>query len=154
MATPKAPAVLTPLVADGFELIARIEIKKAERDAKGAELKELDAQLAALNEQLIVLGAGRYCDAEDRTCLVVAGNPGTIAPDTFRLPHEGEEPARALAGEEFKNLFERHVSYTPRDGFNGRAEALLTPAKARDLIAFCLVPGELTGVRRAYVRWK
>ncbi|MEA3211317.1 MAG: hypothetical protein QOE70_4374 [Chthoniobacter sp.] len=154
MATKPAPATLTPLVAEGLALIARLDAKRLERDAKVAELLVIDAELTAVNDALIALGAGRYRDEEGHTALVVAAKEATLSPDTFELRNaDDEQLARVLAADKFKKLFDRHEYWSPKDGFGAIAGAILTPARARDLIALCLIPGQLAGGRRAYLRW-
>jgi hypothetical protein len=150
------PVTLTPLVSQGHALRAQLEEKKAERDAKIAELKAIDEQLAGIETQLIELGAGRYADSEARlAATVVAAIPQVMSPDTFRLRStDDEQAARGLAGEKFLTCFDRNVFFSPKQGFDSIARAILTPAKARDLIALCIVPGQLAGGRKAHVRWK
>jgi hypothetical protein len=149
------PTTLTPLVADGLRLIAEAEAITIERNAINEQLKAKDAELASINEQLIALGAGRYRDNEEHVAIVIGAVEPRLAPDTFTLRSADDEAiARALAGESFAKLFDRHVRFAPKDGFAGIAGAVLTPAKARDIIALTIVPGQLTGGRRAYVRWK
>jgi hypothetical protein len=144
----------SPLVAQGLQLIAEYEAIQAERDLIAERLKAKDAELQAVNDQLIALGAGRYRDEENHTALVVAAVEPTLGPDTFHLQRDALPQARELAGENFRKLFDREEIYSPRDGFAGIAGALLTPARARDLLALCIVPGRLGGGRRAHVRWR
>ncbi len=156
MATKPAEAVLTPLVAEGLRLIAEAEAIKIERDAIVATLKAKDEELAAVNEQLIALGAGRYRDADDHLATVVSGSDPKLSPDRYELPRDEAlfEKVEKLAGDHFPKLIETRKTFFCRDGFNGIAGALLTPARARDIIQLCLVPGVLSGGRRAHVRWK
>ena len=157
MASKSAPPTPSSLVADGLRLIAEAETITLERDAIALRLKQKDSELQAINEQLIALGRGRYCDpaAAERTCTVVAGVEPELAPDTFTLKSaEDELVARALAGDNFLTLFQRHVWYAPRDDFRGLVKGRLTPKKAEDLLQLCIVPGQLQGGRQPHVRWK
>lgn len=154
MSTKTKDAILTPLVAEGLRLIAEAEEIKKERDVIAARLKDKDAELAAINDQLIAMGAGRYRDEADHLALVIAAIEPQLAPDTFRLKPTDLDAARELSGDAFKKLFDRAEVFSPKSGFDAIAGAVLTPAKARDLIALTIVPGTLTGGRRAYVRWK
>lgn len=153
MAKP-APATLSPLVGEGLRLIAEAEVIAKERDAIADRLKAKDLELQAVNEKLIALGAGRYCDPENHVATVVAAVMATMGQDGFRLPNDGEERARALAGDDFLTLFQRIVRYEPREDFKGLVKGRLTPKRAEDMIALCIVPGQLGGGRRAYVRWR
>jgi hypothetical protein len=140
-----------------LRLIAEAEAITLERDAIALRLKQKDAELQAINEQLVALGRGRYCDpdAAQSICTVVAAIDPTLAPDRFELKSaEDEAAARALAGADFLTLFKRHVWYAPREDFRGLVKGRLTPKKAEDLIQLCIVPGQLQGGRKAYVRWK
>jgi hypothetical protein len=148
-------ASFTPLVAEGLRLIAEAEAITLERDAIAEKLKAKDAELQAVNEQLIALGAGRYRDAESHVATVVAAIEAKQQPDKYVLrSKEDEEKARDLAGEQFGKLFDRSVTFAPCEGFGAVAIKLLTPAKARDIIKLTLIPGVLAGGRRAHVRWK
>ncbi|HEX8312166.1 MAG TPA: hypothetical protein VF614_12660 [Chthoniobacteraceae bacterium] len=157
MASKSAPPVPSSLVAKGVLLIAEAEQITLERDAIALRLKQKDSELQAINEQLIALGRGRYCDpdATERTCTVVAGVDPELGPDTFRIKSaEDEARARALAGADFLTLFKRHVWYAPREDFRGLVKGRLTPKKQEELLQLCIVPGQLQGGRKAYVRWK
>jgi hypothetical protein len=149
----------SPLVAEGRALLAQLEAKNAERAAAvkpiDDALKTLNEQLAKVNEQLLTLGAGPYADpaGEQPPCRVLAGRAGAISPDTYELPPDGEAEARRLAGEHFKKLFIPETTYTPKNGLENLVELLLTPAKARDLLAFCIIPGKLKGHARPSVSW-
>lgn len=151
----------SPLVTEGLSLVAQIEAKELARKDKALELKPFDDELKALNEkleaikaELIALGAGLYGDELGQTVRVQAGVPAKMSPDTFLLPDGAEEQARKLCGDHFLKLFSRRVIHEPKNGFDGIADALLTPAKARDLVAICIVPGKLSGGRALSVRWK
>jgi hypothetical protein len=132
-----------------------------------AELYDLDAQIAALQEQrdavakkLIALGEGNYIDEQDRRATVIVPKGFYTSYDLYkndaykafleaRKLKKGsaalfkefrdmrETAARDLAGEEFKTLFDRMVAFAPTDGFEKIAPKLLTPAKARDIILLC-----------------
>jgi hypothetical protein len=155
MAAKAHESMLTPLVAQGRALLAEAEAIKLERDAIALRLKEKDAELTAINDQLIALGTGRYRDEENHTAVVVAAIEATLSADSFVLrSKEDEAAAREIADDKFLKLFDRHVTFAPKDGFAAIANALLTPAKARDIVALTIVPGQFTGGRRAYVRWK
>lgn len=159
MATKAPPATFTPLVAEGLRLRADAEMLRADRVALVADhdcrLKALDAEMAAIEAALIALGSGRYRDEAAHTCTVVAGLEPTMSDDRFELKDaEAEARARELAGDFWGKLFDRHVYWTPCDGFGAVAPKILTPAKARDIVALTLIPGQLGGGRRAYVRWK
>lgn len=154
MANKTVPPTLSPLVAEGLTLIAEAEAIAKERDAIAVRLKAKDAELQAVNEKLIALGAGRYCDTENHVATVVGAVPATMGADDFRLPKDGEALARELAGDNFLKLFQRKVSFSPRDDFRGLVLGRLTPKKAEELIALCIIPGQMQGGRRAYVRWR
>lgn len=132
-------ALLTPLVAAGLRL-------RAQRD-------ELLNQLAVVEAELIALGAGRYRDEENHTCLVIAATAESLGPDSYFLKSQDEDDARTLALDSFPKVFDRHIRYTPCEGFANVVPKLFTPAKARDLLALCFVPGKTTPGKRAYLRW-
>lgn len=146
-------------------LLARYLVLEEEEKALAARvdqaITELMAPLVAKRTELgaaklaiLRLGEGKYTAPCGRTCSVVPANPGTKQPDTFALPDKlHEEEARALAGEDFKRLFDRHVYYTPKPGFEGAAAAVLRPAKARKLCDLLRVLGKITGARAAYIAW-
>ncbi len=156
-----SPASFSPFIAEGLRLRAEVEALQ-ERRSKIPELLEIDAalqekskRLAEIDEELIKLGAGRYRDDDGRTATVVAGVAPTVSPDQYRLDSEEDEStARKIAGDLFPKLFERIVYHIPREGFASIANAVLTPARARDVIDLCRIPGTLGGGRRAHVRWK
>jgi len=144
MAKKKAEPILSPLVTRGFELRLKIA--------------GLLIELKALEKQLVEQGAGPYADEAGNECTVVGATLGSAGTDKYALAgtEEAELKARELAGDDdnFKKLFDRHVSYTPCDGFHLVVPKLLTPAKARDLVALCLVPGKGSAPKDGYVKWK
>lgn len=124
--------------------------------ARRAEIKRLlEAQL--LDEAAIIaLGKGKHTGANpDHVVTVVAATASSTGPITYGAPLDkaAEEQARKLAGEQFGQLFDRQVIWTPCTGFEAVAPKLLTPAKARDLIALCAVPGKVTSGKKAYLLW-
>ena len=154
-------ALITPLVAQGLALLTELDTAKARREIKAAELapfdaavKDVSAKLETVKEQLIELGPGLYADPEGHTCRVAAGIDAALAPDTFHLAETEEANARKLAGDHFLKLFTRKVVHECKAGFDAIADALLTPAKARALVALCIVPGQLCGGRKPALRWK
>lgn len=152
-AKPPAPTS-SPLVGDGLKLLAEISSIEAEKAAVQQRLAEKNKELAAIAEQLVDQGPGRYQDEAGRVAIVVSGTGATMAPDTFTLRSaEDEEKLRKVAGPNFRKLCDRVEYYVPKGGFAAIAEAVLTPAKARDAIALCLIPGQLQGGRASHVRW-
>lgn len=155
-----SPVIPSPLIAEALRLRAEA-LALEEKRSKIPELLEIDAalkekseRLAKIEEELLALGAGRYCDDDGHTATVMAAITATMSPDKFRLKSdEDEKKARDIAGSLFSKLFQRIVYHVPREGFSGIAQAMLTPAKARDVIDLCRIPGELAGGRRAHVRW-
>lgn len=125
----------------------------AQRAALLKDIDDLKAALLKVDEQLIALGAGRYEDESGahKWC-VVAASEGSQGEPSYVLPDDGEPVARQLAGEKFGTLFDRVVSFRPVEGFALIAPTHLTPAKARDLVALCLVPGRVTNGKAAYVK--
>lgn len=151
----KPDYTVSPLVAQGLALRADADLLKARRDAVAAELAECDRALRAVQDQLIILGAGRYGDAVQHHCTVVASIEAKLQPDTFKLKSaEDELLARQIAGDDFRKLFDRHEYWTPKPDFRGLVTGRCTPKPARELIDLCLIPGQLAGGRAAYVRWK
>jgi len=154
--TPKP--VIHPLVSEALRLRAELSALLNRRDSLIADIVK---DIAAKNEEflaaegkLIALGAGRYSD-ENRNCVsVVAEVAKTKEPDTFALPDESKAREIVTDRETFLNLFNREVIFTPKEGFKALSEAFLTPAKARDLVELCLVPGGFSGGKKAHVRWK
>lgn len=125
-----------------------------------AKISALVKQHEATKKSLIERGKGIYADSHGRTATVVVPEKGassvTLYPEadykafleeigakkstpelekTFRKSREDQ--ARALAGQHFLDLFGCVQTYVPRDGFAARADALLTPARTRDLVALC-----------------
>jgi hypothetical protein len=150
----KPEATLTPLVAEGLRILDELKVKTAARDAAALDLKEKQAELDKVNEQLVALGAGRYRDEADHTCLVIDAIPHRMSDPSFVLKEGDLGRAKELAGAAFRKLFSRHETFSPKTGFDGIAGAVLTPAKARDIIQLCLIPGVMGGGRRAYVKWR
>ena len=118
------------------------------------ERAKLDVQIAEVEAALIAKGAGKHSSADGRTVTVIAVVPGNAGKLSYALADDKLDAARELADAEFGNLFDRQVSYTPCEGFENVAPKLLTPAKARDLIALCAVQGKPYTGRAASVRYK
>jgi hypothetical protein len=113
------------------------------------------AELEALKAQVIKLGRGRHTGADPAHFVtVVAAVPASTAPDSFALDTEKVDQARKLAGEEFRTLFDRCEIFTPCEAFVQVVPKVLTPAKARDLLALCRVPGKPNNGKSAYVTGK
>jgi hypothetical protein len=137
---PKAAPTYDQRVTRGYELRRQIE--------------DLQAALLVIEQQLIARGPGQYGDDAGLTATAVGAVPPGTGPESYALREGEEEKARTLAGPSFAELFDRKVSYTPQSGFADRADALLTPAKKRDLLALCYVPGRAKPGRAGYVLWK
>lgn len=135
----KPSVTVSPLVAEAKALMKQ-------RD-------ELHAKILLLEGRIINLGAGTYSDGAGSNCQVIGASAGSVGDPTYQLANESEEDARKLAAGKFSDLFDRHVYFTPCKGFVDVAPKLLTPAKARDLIALCYVPGSISSGRRAYIKW-
>lgn len=117
-------------------------------------------QLKVIEGKIIDRGAGKYAGHDGRTVTVVGAQdskPGTIS---FGWPKvDGEESAddaeatiRKLCGaEHFAKLFKREVIFSAVEGFPSIAGALLTPARARDLVAMCTHQGRATSGKSAYL---
>lgn len=119
----------------------------AERDRKIAELR-------AIEDQLIALGAGRYTDGDGHIAQVIAEVPSSLGADSHALQSkEDEEAAREIAGDVFKKLFDRVLFYRPCSGYAELAPKILTPAKANRLLGLTHVPGRPISGKRAHVRW-
>lgn len=139
MATPKTAPTVTPLAA--------------QRAATLADIAALQGSLAKIDADLILLGPGRYADETGKHVFqVIAATLSSTGAVSYALPEDGEEEARQLAGDKFGDLFERTVVFTPCKGFALVIPKLLTPAKARDLVALCEVPGKVTNAKNAYVK--
>ena len=120
-----------------------------------ARIAELELELTKDETEIIALGKGKHTGAEPgHVVTVVAATPGSTGAVTYKqLAADQEEEARKLAGVRFGSLFDRHVIYTPREGFVAIAGAVLTPARARALVQLCEVPGKSFSGKRAYVLW-
>lgn len=160
----KTELTFSPLVAQLYDLDAKLDALKAER--------------AAVAKELIAEGDGTYEDAQHRTAVVVTPSkyatkydlcpPKALAlfleerkakkatPELlkeFRAAREDE--ARTIAGEKFAQLFDRHVLFLPTKGFADLVPKLLTTAdgkpsaKARDLLLLTQI---VTPPKDAYVR--
>ena len=129
-----------------------------ERVARGnalrAEIAERLEELHRIEQELVTRGPGQYQDGEGHTCTAVAATPAGTGPESYMLRDGEEVNAKAIAGDCFPELFERKVTYIPKPGLPDRADALLTPAKKRDLLALCLVPGKAKAAKAGYVIWK
>lgn len=123
--------------------------------AMRAEIAKRQLELDQAEADIIALGKGKHTGAEPgHVVTVVAATPASTGAVTYKpLPPEHEEAARKLAGVRFGSLFDRQVIYTPREGFAAIAGAVLTPARARDLVQFCEVPGKLNPGKRSYLLW-
>jgi len=137
---PKAAPILDDRVAQGYELRRKIA--------------DLLAELEVIQEAIIARGAGQYVDDEGNTCTAVAAVAAGVGPESYTLPSGQEEKARSITDDKFPELFERTVVFTPKKGFADRADALLTPARKRDILALCLVPGKAKPGKGAYLIWK
>lgn len=126
-----------------------------------AAIAALEKERDELVQQLIERGKGVYQDADGRTATVVIPEAGTSldlypkadlealckemnlkkpTPAILRSFRKArEDQARALAGSGFLDLFDFLAEYRPKEGFAARADALLSPARARDLVAMCTV---------------
>ena len=93
------------------------------------------ARLGELKELLLELPPGRYCGSNLTGRVLVVPSSTAIKPGEAQVA-----AARALAGKHAAKLFTREVSYKAVKGLRDIATALLTPAKARKLIALCEVP--------------
>ncbi|MDR3406375.1 MAG: hypothetical protein P4L99_28075 [Chthoniobacter sp.] len=140
MATPKPEPKIDARVARGYQL--------------RQEIADRQAELAKLEAELIQDGSQRFQDAEGRTCTAVGAVAGGTTAHSYALRDGEDENARKIAGEHFGELFERKVIFEVKPGFRDRANALLTPAKERDILALCLVPGKPYSGKKAYVLWK
>lgn len=134
------------------------------------ERDKLLVQIAEVEDALIARGAGKHSgDNPDQVVTVVAaiaGHPGKVGYQLIAEAVKGETPAaflerqaklerqaRELADTEFGALFDRRVIYTPCTGFADVAPKLLTPAKARDLVALCAREGKAYAGQKAQVRY-
>ena len=140
MASKPKSAVFNELVGEGLQLRNQIA--------------GLLAELQIVQNKLIALGAGNYCDDRNNECTVVAATESKTGAICYVLPDDGEAKARELASDSFGDLFDRKVIFTPCQGFELVAPKLLTPAKARDIVNLCLVPGKTIQGKAAYVKWK
>jgi predicted transcriptional regulator len=140
MAVEKTKPTLSALVARGHQLRQEIEDRQAE--------------LETVSAGLVKLGAGRYVDEAGKKATVVSASAQSQGAASYNLRPEDLEKARTLAGDQFGELFERTVIYTPKTGFADRADAVLTEAKKKALVAMCFVAGKLTAAKAAYVTWK
>jgi hypothetical protein len=163
----KPDLLLSPLVAEIYDLDAQIETLKT--------------QQATLAAELIEKGEGTYAEHRDpdarKVIVVVPTKYGTkydlYKPEALRAFLEArqakkatpelleeframrEDAAEAIAGEEFKTLFDRLVIYSPTDGFEKLVPKLLTTqkgepsAKARELLLLCQI---VTPPKDAYIR--
>lgn len=119
---------IAALVAEAFAL--RDTVSTAQ-----ARLKEIDALL-------IAQGAGRYLGEGGKgDCTVIVPKP------SIKLAATEVEAAQKIAGDEFSTLFERTVSYAPKKAFRELVVAVLTPGKAKKLIAL------LEKTSTAFVKW-
>jgi hypothetical protein len=102
------------------------EIKRRQKE-DGDRLKEISAAL-------VKAGAGEHTGSDGSTALVICPSP------TVKYIEDNHAQLQKLAGDEFYSLFERKVTYAPVKAMRDVAKALLTPAKARKLIALSEVP--------------
>jgi hypothetical protein len=122
--------------------------RKALDDAK-AELLEVEARL-------IAKAPGQYAGVNGELVTVVgplAEKPGKIS---YELGADAMaiERAREIAGEKFPELFEREVSYVPKEGFEARADVALTPARKEKILMLCRKIGKPTSAKSGYVLYK
>jgi hypothetical protein len=117
------------------------------------EIKRLEQEEAADEAKIVALGAGKHSDATGRVLTVVGSVGGRAGAVSYELPEDGEKRARDLAGNEFPALFDRKVIWTPTEGFHLVAPKLLTPAKARDIVALCYKQGRGSNGTKAYIKW-
>lgn len=154
METPETFPSPHALVARAAALKAECEGLKEASDLAAEALRLKNLEYQAAKAAIVHLGEGRYQDGEGHRCLVVAEVEGEQQPDDFKLGSpELEAEAREIAGERWKKLFDRHVYYTCKVGFEGAANAVLTPAKARSLLDLLRLPGKILGAKCAYLRW-
>lgn len=129
------------------QLVAAAYVLRRQRD-------RLTSELAEIEQQLLTLGRGKYPGLDPgETVTVIAAVPESTGDATYILKPQDELPARALAGVEFRRLFDRVLTYSPCGGFDAVAPKLLTPAKSRDLLDLCLVPGRHISGKRAYLKY-
>jgi len=122
--------------------------------ARRAQIAALEIEQAQDEAAILVLGKGRHSGANPANRVtVVAATPAGTGAISYGLPADGEAKARELAGEEWKALFDRQVIYSPCEAFDVVAGKILTPAKARDLVALCLVPGKASNGKKSYILW-
>lgn len=106
-----------PLVTEAFKLRARIK-------ADGEKLKEI-------TERLIAEGPGDYLGLNGEKASVIAPGPN------LKPSAEVVESLRDSLGDAFGKLFDKVVSYKPAKAFREIAGAVLSPAKAKKVIAQC-----------------
>lgn len=113
---------------------------------RGAREK-LDALIEANDAKLIALGAGKYVgnDPELAVTVIVPAAPSP----SFKLDPKQLDQARELAGESFRDVFDRKVVFSPCKAFAEVVRKFFTPAKAEKLIALCRVQREQ---QRPYVK--
>ncbi len=137
MASTTEPTV-TPLVSRRFSLSNQISAL-------------LDA-MSAVDAELIALGAGGYTDDDGRKLIVIAASEGKEGQPSFVLREEHVASAREISGGHFQTFFDRHVTFSPCNGFEIIVPKLLTPAAGRKLVEMCLVQGKAAVGKKAYVR--
>ncbi len=105
-----------------------------------SQLLKLTAQMDEAKAALIANGKGKYGDGSGRELTVIEateGTPGTLVISYVLDSEEAEAKARALAGDKFRDIFNRREVFTPCEGFEHVVPKLLTPAKSRDLLTLC-----------------
>jgi hypothetical protein len=102
-----------------------------------ATLAAGQARLDEICGQLIALGRGDYAGSDPAKVAKVivpsAPTPG------YKLEPDNEERAREIAGENFGEVFVRKVTFSCEKAFEVVCQKFLTPAKAKKLLALCLV---------------
>lgn len=120
-----------------------------------AKIESLKAELKAAENKLIESGPGRYQNEEGEICVVVSATQERTAECSYAIP-DGDSPldaAKNIAGDSFAKLFERKITYDPCEGFASVVPKLLTPARARAMLELCVIPGNVTSAKRAYVKY-
>jgi hypothetical protein len=118
------------------------------------EIAQAQLNLKEVEAALIERGPGKHSGNVDGHIVTVVaaveGHPGKL---TYQLGPEAHETAKELAGAAFGQLFDRTVIYTPCEGFENVTPKLLTPARARDLLALCAKEGKPYAGSKAYVKY-
>lgn len=122
--------------------------------SKRLGIAALTADLAIDVAKITDLGKGKHSGFVPGNELTVVGaSSGSAGSVSYVLPDDGEARARELSGDQFGKLFHRVVTYVPIEGFEHVAPAVLTPAKARDIVALCAVQSGGSSPKKAYILW-